>query len=480
MSRADETFTLSIIDDPRNSNLTYLASPLSLDQGGDGTGTVAILDDDTTPEVSVADTSANENAGTMPFRVSLSRASATDVTVRYATTDVTATAGSDYTAADDILTIEAGATGAAVPVAILDDSDDTESDETFTLTLSDANGADISTSGATATATIIEDSVLPTITMEDRSRSESLTLYSRHLYFQARLSETTTRDVYVDWTVVEVPSLGDEAATVGSDFFPTQVSNTLTSPTSGVLRFYPGSDYANIVFEIVADVIPERDERFQIILSNPLGALIGDSVVWGTIDNDDLPIVTVADAEASEADGMVVFNLQLHAPGLDPASLAYTTVAMSSADAPASPGDDYTTASGVLDIPVGATTATISVPIIADTADEEDETFLLVLTSPENLEFRDRVAVGTITDDDDGYWIRDRSVWENAGNDGLRRAARPHQRQPGHRQLPHRHGRLRGRRHRMHRRRRQLHRRLRHTVGHRHHARGRHHRNHQH
>ena len=54
-------------------------------------------------------------------------------------------------------------------------------------------------------------------------------------------------------------------------------------------------------------------------------------------------------------------------------------------------------------------------PIIADTADEEDETFLLVLTSPNNLEFRDRVAVGTIADDDDGYWIRDRSVWENAG-----------------------------------------------------------------
>ena len=413
---SDETFTLSIIDDPRNSNLTYLAGPLSYDQGGDGTGTVAILDDDTTPVVSVADTAANENAGTMPFRVSLSRASATDVTVRYATTDVTATAGSDYTAADDILTIEAGATGAAVPVAILDDSDDTESDETFTLTLSDANGADISTSGATATATIIEDSVLPTITMEDRSRSESLTIYSRHLYFQARLSETTTRDVYVDWTVVEVPSLGDEAATVGSDFFPTQVSNTLTSPTSGVLRFYPGTDFANIVFEIVADVIPERDERFQIIFSNPLGALIGDSVVWGTIENDDLPIVTLADAQASEVDDAMIFNLQLHAPGLDPASLAYTTVAMSSADAPASPGDDYTTASGTLDIPVGATTATISVPIIADTADEEDETFQLVLTSPENLEFRDGVAVGTIVDDDAGFWIDDRRVWEDAGS----------------------------------------------------------------
>ena len=413
---SDETLTLSIIDDPRNSNLTYLAGPLPYDEGGSGSGTVTILDDDTTLVISVADTSANENAGTMPFWVALSRAGATNVTVRYTTSDGTATAGSDYTAADRTLTIEAGATGAAVPVTILDDSDDTESDETFTLTLSNASGAGLATDGTTATATIIEDSDLPTITMPDNSRSESRSLYSRHLYFQARLSETTTRDVYVNWEVVEVPSLGDEAASVGSDFFPTAASNTLTSPTSGVLRFYPGLDYANIVFEIVADVIPERDERFQIILSNPQGALLEDSLAWGTIENDDLPIVTVFDAQASEADdAAVVFTLQLHAPGLDPASLDYTTVVRTSeGDRAARPGDDYTTASGTLNIPAGTTTATISVPIIADTADEEDETFLLVLTNPDSLEFRDRVAVGTIVDDDTGFWIRDRSVWENA------------------------------------------------------------------
>ena len=53
-------------------------------------------------------------------------------------------------------------------------------------------------------------------------------------------------------------------------------------------------------------------------------------------------------------------------------------------------------------------------PIIADTDDEPDETFLLVLTDPDTLEFRDRLAVGTITDDDPGFWIIDRSVWENA------------------------------------------------------------------
>ena len=118
---ADETFTLSIVDDPRNSNLTYLANPIDGGQHGIRSATATIIDDDTEPELAVADTSANENAGTMPFRVTLSRASASDVTVRYATADGTAMAGSDYTAASDTLTIEAGATGATVSVPIIDD-----------------------------------------------------------------------------------------------------------------------------------------------------------------------------------------------------------------------------------------------------------------------------------------------------------------------------------------------------------------------
>lgn len=134
-----------------------------------------------------------------------------------------------------------------------------------------------------------------------------------------------------------------------------------------------------------------------------------------------MPIVTVLDVEASEADEAVVFNLQLHAPGLDAASLDYTTVVRSSeGDRAASPGDDYTTTSGKVDFPVGTTTATISVPIIADTIDEEHETFLLELSNPENLEFRDPVAVGTITDDDPGWTIDDPKPWENnsAGRNG--------------------------------------------------------------
>ena len=404
----DESFTLRIIDDARNSNLTYLAQPLS-DGHGTGFGSVLIIDDDSMPEVSVAGTRANEDAGTMTLWVSLSRGSATAVTVDFATADGTATAGSDYTETDGTLTIPAGATGAGVSVTILDDTDDTESDETFTLNLSNPAGATIA--DADATATIIEDANLPTLTMGDASQTENIALGSPFIGFRPRIDSQATRTITVDWQVVEVPSLGDEAATIGADF--------LASPSSGTFTILPRPTPQRPVpvFRIVPDVIPERDERFQVILSNPRGARLGNTRVWGTIRNDDVPIVSVADVEASESDGAVVFTLRLHEPGLDPASLRYTTmVRPSEGDRAASPGDDYTTAWGTLNIPAGDTTATITVPILGDSVDEADETFLLVLTNPDTLEFRDSTAVATITDDDPGWVIDDRSVREDAGS----------------------------------------------------------------
>ena len=69
---------------------------------------------------------------------------------------------------------------------------------------------------------------------------------------------------------------------------------------------------------------------------------------------------------------------------------------------------------GKLDIAAGETTATISVPIIGDSIDEElEETFLFELSDAEALEFSDSAAVGTIVDDDPGWVIDDRSVREN-------------------------------------------------------------------
>ena len=106
------------------------------------------------PAISVADASATEGAGaSVEFRVGLSRAFSTAghaVTVSYATADGTAKAGEDYTAASGTLTFAAGETSKTISVAVLDDAHD-EGEETFSLRLSNASGANLGDGEATGT-----------------------------------------------------------------------------------------------------------------------------------------------------------------------------------------------------------------------------------------------------------------------------------------------------------------------------------------
>ena len=108
------------------------------------------------PSLAVADATVAEASEGVPasldFVVTLSGASSGTVTVDYATSDGTATAGSDYTAASGKLTFTAGQTSKTVSVTVLDDAHD-EGSETLTFTLSNASGAPVSDATATGTIT---------------------------------------------------------------------------------------------------------------------------------------------------------------------------------------------------------------------------------------------------------------------------------------------------------------------------------------
>ena len=103
------------------------------------------------PALTVADADATEgDDATLDFAVTLHPAAEAEVTVDYATQDGTATAGSDYTSTSGTLTFAAGETSKTVSVPITDDSVEDDG-ETFTLTLSNASGADVDDSEATGT-----------------------------------------------------------------------------------------------------------------------------------------------------------------------------------------------------------------------------------------------------------------------------------------------------------------------------------------
>ena len=106
------------------------------------------------PTLQVNDASADEgDTGTTPlfFTFSLDKpAGAGGVVIEYATHDGTATAGSDYTAATSTVTIPAGETAVIVSIDALGDTAQ-EADETFSLDIVSATGANIGDAQGIAT-----------------------------------------------------------------------------------------------------------------------------------------------------------------------------------------------------------------------------------------------------------------------------------------------------------------------------------------
>ena len=125
------------------------------------------------PAISVSDATVQEAEGAvLVFTATLSHASSRTVTVAYATSDGTAVAGSDYTAASGALTFNAGDTSQTVQVTVLTDSED-EGQETLTLTLSnpsqatldDATGTGAIENGDSSSSTVVNSppNGLPTV-----------------------------------------------------------------------------------------------------------------------------------------------------------------------------------------------------------------------------------------------------------------------------------------------------------------------------
>jgi hypothetical protein len=66
----------------------------------------------------------------------------------------------------------------------------------------------------------------------------------------------------------------------------------------------------------------------------------------------------------------------------------------------ATAGADYTAATGVVTFPPGQGSRTVSIPLVNDALDEDDETFTMTLSAPTGATLGDAQATGTIADDD--------------------------------------------------------------------------------
>ena len=149
-----------------------------------------------TSQLSVADvTASEEDDSTIDFVVTLNPIGEANITVDYATANGTASAGTDYTAQSGTLTFTAGETSKTVTVAIIDDTTE-ENDETLTLTLSNASGAEISDGQATGTITDSEPVPLTASFSNVPDSHDSSTEFTFDLMFSENfpISYRTLRD----------------------------------------------------------------------------------------------------------------------------------------------------------------------------------------------------------------------------------------------------------------------------------------------
>ena len=149
---------MSITNDTDDENTEIFTVVLSSPQGAtisDGSGQVTILDNDGgggTPSLAISNAGGSEGAGNLSVPVTLSNGGSGTVTVNWATENGTATAGQDYQTDNGTLTFGPGDAVKNITVSIIDDTND-ENTESFTVRLSNAQGATIADSTGQITIT---------------------------------------------------------------------------------------------------------------------------------------------------------------------------------------------------------------------------------------------------------------------------------------------------------------------------------------
>jgi hypothetical protein len=368
---SDESFTVDL----SNASNAGVA-----DASGQGT----ITNDDQVPDISIDDRSVTEgDAGTstLTFNVTLSNPSDQTVTVDYGTNDGTATtADGDYDAAANTVTFDPGQTAKTVDVTVNGDLTH-ESDESFTVDLSNASNASVlATSG---TGTILDDDASPTISVANASVTEG-NIGDTTLSFDVTLSVASAGTVTVDYTTT------DGSATLANGDYDA-ASDTLT--------FDPGQTTKTVDVTVHGDTTHETNEGLTLDLSNANGATIADDSGTGTITNDDAaPTFAIDDVSVAEgATGITSLTFTVTKSG---ATQLGSSVHYATAGGTATAGVDYTGNSGTLSFAPGATSQTVTVLVNGDKVFEANETVDLVLSAPTEGTIADGIGVGTITNDD--------------------------------------------------------------------------------
>ena len=308
---------------------------------------VTALDDEAKPEVSIANAAAAPEGGTLAFPVRLSRPHSAEITVAY-TLGGTAVAA-DYTdAAGGAVAFAPGTTEREIRIATADDDVD-EPEEAVEVTLAAGNNYRLGAPAAAAGR--ILDNDLPVVTV-------------------AAEAAAVTEGADAVFTLTRTGVLS-EALAVPVDV--TDADGVLASPAPSSVAFEADAATATLRMGTQDDTADEPDAMVVLALQAGAGHALGTpSEAAVTVEDDDLPVVTVSAEAAAVTEGEdAVFTL---ARAGDLSEALEVPVAVTDADGVlASPAPSSVT------FPADAATAALRLGTQDDTADEPDAMVVLAL-----------------------------------------------------------------------------------------------------
>lgn len=324
----------------------------------------------------------SETDPTATFGITRTGDTSGSLTVQYAVSNGTATAGVDYSGATGSVVFASGETTKNIVVPLTNDTTD-EFNETALLTLSDFNATGDSAGSLSASIlTITDDDPPPAISISDTTVVEGnsgLTVGS----FTMTLSAVSGKPISVTLTA----SPGTAISPTDYGFFPL---------TRSILA---GSTSEQVFFQVQGETVFEDDETFTVSLSNPDNATIDRGTATITIQNDDpVPGIRINDVTLAETNsGTRLFSFLV---SLTNASSKQITVQFETADGSALSTTDYGAGQGTLLWAPGIINRIVSVPVTGELLVEPNENFFVNLTNPTGATIADSQGVGTIQNED--------------------------------------------------------------------------------
>ena len=179
---------------------------------------------------------------------------------------------------------------------------------------------------------------------------------------------------------------------------------------SGGIGFAIGDNIEYIQIPIIDDNVNEFDENFTLTISDFETDAVLSTVTGTIVDDDPIPSLTITQrvetSEGTTTNGQAVLEVSFSEVSGKNVTVQYATQQSSATE-----GTDYTAKTGTLTFAPGVSAQFITVDLIADANDEQDESFTVVLSNPVNAEVSGQNATGTVViKDDDGAGVIEHTI----------------------------------------------------------------------